>query len=98
MSASRSRRSFTQDFKDDLCREVISTSKPVVDVAKSYGVGAETLRRWLIKYREAHVDPDTAATGAELARLKELEKENQELRAENLFLKKASAYFAREQR
>lgn len=98
MSASRSRRSYTQDFKDELCREVISTSKPVVDVAKSYGVGAETLRRWLIKYRESHGDPDTAATGAELARLKDLERENQELRAENLFLKKASAYFAREQR
>lgn len=91
MSASRSRRSFTQDVTDDLCRGVISTSKPVVDVAKSYGVGAETLRRWLIKYRETHNSPDTAATGAELARLKELEKENQELRAENLFLKKASA-------
>jgi len=98
MSASRSRRSYTQDFKDELCREVISTSKPVVDVAKSYGIGAETLRRWLIKYRETHNSPDAAATGAELARLKELEKENQELRAENLFLKKASAYFAREQR
>lgn len=40
MSASRSRRSYTQDFKDELCREVISTSKPVVDVAKSCGVGS----------------------------------------------------------
>jgi transposase len=34
----------------------------------------------------------------ERARLKELERENQELRAETLFLKKAAAYFAREQR
>jgi len=48
----------------------------------------ETLRRWLIKYRDTHKSPDAAATGAELARLKELEQENQELRAENLFLKK----------
>jgi len=41
----------------------------------------------LIKYRDTHTSPDTAATIAELARLKELEHENQELRAENLFLK-----------
>jgi transposase len=35
---------------------------------------------------------------SERARLKELEREVQELRAETAFLKKASAYFAREQR
>jgi transposase len=27
-----SRRKFTQEFKDELCREVISTSKPIKDV------------------------------------------------------------------
>lgn len=49
-----SRRRFTQEFKDELCREVISTSKPIKDVATAYGVGPETLRNWLIKYREAN--------------------------------------------
>ena len=37
-------------------------------------------------------------TVSERARLKELEREVQELRAETAFLKKATAYFAREQR
>ncbi len=32
-----SRRRFTQEFKDELCREVISTSKPIKDVAMAYG-------------------------------------------------------------
>lgn len=41
-----SRRRFTQKFKDELCRELISTSKPIKDVAAAYGVGAETLRKW----------------------------------------------------
>lgn len=93
-----SRRRFTQEFKDELCLEVISTSKPIKDVAIAYGVGPETLRNWLIKYREAHGGTETELTAAERARLKELERENQELRAETAFLKKASAYFAREQR
>ena len=44
ISMSVSRRKFTQEFKDELCREVISTSKPIKDVAVAYGVGQETLR------------------------------------------------------
>ena len=95
---SASRRRFSQEFKDELCVEVISTSKPIREVAEAYGVGTETLRSWLIKYRQAHGGTETALTIPERARLKELERENQELRAEMAFLKEASAYFAREQR
>ena len=95
---STSRRRFTQEFKDELCREVISTSKPIKDVAVAYGVGPETLRNWLIKYREANGGTQTELTLTERVRLKQLERETQDLRAENAFLKKAAAYFAREQR
>ena len=93
-----SRRKFTQEFKDELCREVISTSKPIKDVALAYGVGPETLRTWLVKHREANGGSETELTVSERVRVKELERENQELKAETAFLKKASAYFAREQR
>ena len=48
-----SRRKFTQEFKDELCREAINTSKPIKDVATAYGVGPETLRNWLNKHRDA---------------------------------------------
>jgi transposase len=92
------RRRFTQEFKDELCREVINTSRPIKDVATAYGVGPEALRNWLVKYREASGGTETDLTVPERARLKELERENQELRAETLLLKKAAAYFAREQR
>jgi transposase len=36
------RRKFSQEFRDELCREVISTSKPIRDVAEAYGIGTET--------------------------------------------------------
>ncbi len=44
-----SRRRFSQEFKDELYQEVISTSKSImaVAVAVAYGVGPETLRNWL---------------------------------------------------
>lgn len=32
------RRRFSQEFKDELCQEVPSTSKPVKSVAEAYGV------------------------------------------------------------
>ena len=51
---SSTRRRFSQEFKDELCREVIDSSKPIKSVATEYGVGAETLRNWLKKYRQAH--------------------------------------------
>ncbi len=93
-----SRRRFSQEFKDELCQEVISTSKSIKDVAVAYGVGPETLRNWLNKYREANGGTEDELTLTERARLKVLERENAELRAEASFLKKATAYFAREQR
>jgi transposase len=53
-SMSRSRRSFSPEFKDELCREVIDSSKPISEVAKAYNVGDDSLRRWLVKYRDTH--------------------------------------------
>jgi len=95
---SATRKHYSQEFKDELCREVVSSSKPVRAVDKDYGVNPETLRGWVYKYRQEHVGDEEALTLPERARLKELERENRELRAEREFLKKASAYFAREQR
>ncbi len=93
-----SRRRFSQEFKDELCQEVIATSKAIREVAVAYGVGSETLRNWLIKYREANGGTEAELSLPERARLKELERVVADLRAETAFLKKASAYFAREQR
>jgi len=86
---STTRRRFAQEFNGELCQEVISTSKPVREVAEAYGVGPETLRNWLQKYREAHGGTDSELSVPERARLKQLERENQELREETAFLKKA---------
>lgn len=91
------RRRFTQEFKDELVREVVETSESVRDVAEAYGVGTETLRRWVVKHREANGGDDELSL-PERARLKALERENQELKAEAAFLKKAEAYFASEPR
>ena len=55
----------------------------------------ESLRRWV---RQAEVDggKGTGLSTDERQRLKELERENKELRRTNEILKAASAFFARE--
>ena len=50
----------------------------------------------LNKYRDEHPASEELSI-SERARLKELEKENRELRMERDFLKKAAAFFAKEQ-
>lgn len=56
------------------------------------------LRNWVNAYRRAHADEEPPLTLPERARLRELEKENRELRLEKEFMGKAAAFFAREYR
>ena len=62
-------------------------------IAAKIGCTAETLRKWV---RRAEVDTGRrdGMTSDERARLKQLERENRELRRANEILRKASAYFA----
>ena len=74
-------------------REYSSQWQAVVSIATKIGCTPETLRKWV---RRAEVDSGRRAgvTSEERARIKELERENRELRRANEILRKASAYFA----
>jgi transposase len=67
----------------------------VARVAAQLGVGRETLRNWV---RQAEVDSGErpGTTSDDQQRIRELERENFELRRANEILKAASAFFARE--
>ena len=52
----------------------------------------------LKEYREAHAGDEPALPVPERARLRELERENRELKMKVEFLSKAAAYFAAEHR
>ena len=67
----------------------------IQSVASKLGVGTEALRLWL---RRDQVDQGQrpGITSAERERIRELERENRELRRANEILKAASAFFARE--
>jgi transposase-like protein len=92
------RRKFTPEFKDEAVKMVIESSRPIAEVAREIHVNEGTLGNWVNKYRAEHVDEEPPLTISERARLRELERENRELRMKTEFLGKAAAFFAQEYR
>ncbi len=62
-------------------------------IAAKLGCTSETLRRW-VRQTERDAGQRPGLTTDERQRVKELERENMELRRANEILRKASAYFA----
>jgi transposase len=65
----------------------------ITSIAEKIGCTAETLRSW-VRQAERDAGRRPGLTTEERARLKQLERENGELRRANEILRKASAYFA----
>ena len=65
----------------------------ISSVAAKLGCTAETLRRW-VRQMERDQGERPGLTTSERERLKELERENRELKRANEILRKASAFFA----
>ena len=97
VETSRKRRVFSEEFKQDAVRLVVSENYTIAAAAKAVGVGEQSLRKW-----HARLVPKPEPCG-ENASLDELRVENQRLRRElrraemeREILKKATAYFAQE--
>jgi transposase-like protein len=67
-------------------------------VAKELGINPGTLGNWVNTYRREHTGEEPALGVSERAELAELRRRTRELEQENLFLKKAAAYFAKDHR
>lgn len=89
-------RKFTPEYREEAVKLVLETGRPIAAVARDLGINEGTLGHWVLKYRDEHPASEDLDI-SERARLKELENENRELRMERDFLKKAAAFFAKEQ-
>jgi len=88
---------YTDEFRDEAVRFVLESKMSVSKVAKDLGVNVWTLREWVQKDRQR-------ARSGQPARAESLEQENCRLKRELAMLKqerdilkKAAAYFAKEQ-
>jgi transposase len=91
-------RSYSPEFREEAARMVVETSRAIAEVARELGISETSLGNWVRAYREAHAGDEPPLKLSERARLRELERENRELRLKNEFLSKAAAYFAAEHR
>jgi transposase len=87
---------YSDELRERAVRLVFESGRPIAHVAVDLGIHKESLRTWV---RQAEADAgqrnDRLTTG-ERERLKELERENRELRKANEILKSASVFFAKE--
>ena len=87
---------YPKELIDRGVRLAIESGCPIAQVARDIGLPAETLRK---KVRQAEADQGLRPgmpTSEERAEIKELKRENAELRRANEILKAASAFFASE--
>lgn len=86
---------YTPEFRMETADYAISTGRPVVQVAAELGINNKTLQRW-VQQRRRQLS-GKSILDAESAELKEARRRILELEQENAFLKKASAFFAKNQ-
>lgn len=94
---SRKRRTFSNEFKADAVRLVLEGGKTFGEVTQQFDLTESALREW-VKRAEADAGqgPPDALTTAERAELVDLRKRLKRAEMERDILKKATAFFARE--
>ena len=90
------RKKYSDELRERAVRLVFESGRPIAHVAADLGIHKESLRGWV---RQAEADGGRRGdrlTSEERERLKQLERENRELRKANEILKSASVFFAKE--
>ena len=91
---------YDSSYKTEVCKRVVDSGESVASVSRELGINENTLHTWVGKYRQNRVAPfpGSGHVKPEDAELKRLMREVRELREENEILKKAAAYFAKNQK
>ena len=93
----RKRRAFTREFKAETVRLVVEGGRSIAEVARDLDLTESALRLWV---HQAEVDAGRGKPGelttAEREELQRLRREVKILRIDREILKKAAAFFAKE--
>jgi transposase len=93
----RARRRFSPEFKTGAVRLVLDEGKTIGAVARELDLTPSALGLWVSRTQADRTKGKTGLTTEERAELSQLRKENRELRMERDILKKAAAFFAKNQ-
>lgn len=100
MSEPQRRRKFDAQFKYDALRMIQESNRRITDIARELGIRPELLYRWK---NEQAADPENAFPGKgnmkpEQDQVRRLEQELAQTKQERDILKKALAFFSRNER
>ena len=91
-------RKHSEEFKKEAVRLALESGKPKAVLARELGISVSLLYAWIKKYDEATSRGLTVEEHkAEQEEMKRLKFENKKLQQEIAILKKAAAYFAKDQ-
>lgn len=92
----RAKRVFTDEFKAGAVRLVLDEGKKIAHAARDLGLTASVLRVWVVRARADRSGGKTGLTTDERAEYAAMRKELRVVRMERDILKKAVAFFAKE--
>lgn len=84
------------EFRQRAVQLARTGDKPVAALAKDLGISESCLRNWMAQADADETGGANRLTSAEKKELAELRRRNRQLEVENEILKRAAAYFARE--
>jgi transposase len=92
---------YDKTFRAEAIRLALSSGKSIAQTARELGIKGPTLYQWLDqakKQTDSKVDSDSTLNNSQLIEeLNRLRKENVRLKEEREILKKAAAFFAKEE-
>lgn len=94
MTQRRSRREFTEEFKQQMV-QLYNSGKPKADIVREYDLSVSALNRWIKRCNTTGSTKEADNRTPEETELIQLRKELQQLRMENDILKQAALIFGR---
>ena len=88
---------YNMDFRLQACKLVVEQGYSLREAAERLGATAWSIRQWIRKFREQGTLPPQDQPVATAEELKQLRAQVKRLQLENEILKKATAYFAKDQ-
>lgn len=92
----RVRRKHSKEFKLEVVRQVLESDKTIAEISRELGLHGNMVSRWCKELEELESLPPTEASKDE--EIRRLRAELESVKEDNQILKKAAAYFARENR
>ena len=89
------RQTYTAEFREDAVSLVLDQGYKIIDAANRLGVSKSALGKWVQSKKDE--TNNQGLSFSEREQLLALQKENKELKMEREILKKAAAFFAKEQ-